>query len=155
MGKQWVVLAMAGLLGLAMAGDALAQCGRGRGRGWCRGQAAQAVPASPAADRQGDAAAPPAAKGREQTAPVGEQMRLRLRDGSCGSCPADCPNCDQCPRLRDGSCGGCPATGGEPLRLQRRLRDGSCGACPPGSQGDGAPVQRRLRDGSCGACPLR
>ncbi len=131
MKKLWVVFGMAGLLGLVAASDAFAQCGWGRGRGWRRGQGGQAAAAThppritrvtpmprqprgrnrrhPSADNQGDANAP-AAKGQEQAAPVREQTRLRLRDGSCGTCLLG-PQCDGAPvrqRLRDGSCGACP-----------------------------------------------
>ena len=84
----WAVLGVAGILSL-VAGDALAQGGRGRGR--CRGQGWAAAPT------------PPAPAGQGQTMADLTQRPLRLRDGSCGVCPAgntDCTNCDLCLRLR-------------------------------------------------------
>jgi hypothetical protein len=60
MSRLWMVFAMAGLLGLVTASEASAQCGRGRGRGWCRGQGGQATTAAPAADKQAPAVAPAA-----------------------------------------------------------------------------------------------
>ena len=73
--------------------------------------------------------------GAAQAEPVKTQARLRLRDGSCGRAPGDCPN-EECPIRGD-----CLQ---QQERLRRRARDGSC---PDGGQPSGRGRGRCRRAG--------